>query len=332
LSQYLGDERTFFLEAHVLTISEKAKCYILFRITSENYMNKKNILFSLFCAVAILMSYSPVMAIYSSDKSEYYSHIALIPLVTIYLIFQGRHEIFAKQNYSFFTGILLLSIGLILYLVGRIIGIQLEKNDYASFIMLSVLIFINGAFILFYGLQAFKAALFPLLFLIFIIPIPAALMDGIIYFLQVGSTEFTNLLFTISGVPFVRDGFFFNLPNVSIEVAKQCSGIRSSLALFITALLAGYIFLKTNWKKVILVLCIIPIAMFKNGIRIATLSLLGNYVDPRILSSSLHKEGGVPFFILGLLLLSPILFFLRKTEGQGAGKKVQGTSIKSSGK
>ena len=281
-----------------------------------NYMNKKNVLFFLFCALAVLMSYSPVRALYSSDKSEYYSHIALIPLVTIYLIFQNRKEIFARQNYSFFKGIIFLLIGVALYIFGKIIGVQLEKNDFASIIMLSVVIFINGAFILFYGLQAFKAALFPLLFLIFVIPIPAVAMDHIINYLQVGSTEFTNLLFTISGVPFVRDGFVFNLPNVSIEVAKQCSGIRSGLALFITALLAGYLFLKTNWRKFILVLCSIPIAMFKNGIRIATLSLLGNYVDPRILSSSLHKDGGIPFFILGLALMAPILFFLRKTERQ----------------
>jgi exosortase len=262
------------------------------------------------------MSFAPVKALYSSNKSEYYSHIALIPLVSIYLIFQKRQEIFAKQNYSFFRGIIFLLIGVTLYISGRIIGIQLEKNDFASLIMLSVVIFTNGAFINFYGLQAFRAALFPLLFLIFVIPIPAVLMDHIIYFLQVGSTEFTNLLFMISGVPFVRDGFVFNLPNVSIEVAKQCSGIRSSLALFITALLAGHLFLKTNWKKFILVICIIPIAMFKNGIRIITLSLLGNYVDPRILASSLHKEGGLPFFILGLALLAPILFFLRKTENK----------------
>jgi exosortase len=277
---------------------------------------RRNIFFLLFLAIAFLMSFAPVKALYSSNKSEYYSHIALIPLVSIYLIFQKRQEIFAKQNYSFFRGIIFLLIGVKLYFSGRIIGIQLEKNDFASLIMLSVVIFTNGAFILFYGLQAFRAALFPLLFLIFVIPIPAVLMDHIIYFLQVGSTEFTNLLFMISGVPFVRDGFVFNLPNVSIEVAKQCSGIRSSLALFITALLAGHLFLKTNWKKFILVICIIPIAMFKNGIRIITLSLLGNYVDPRILASSLHKEGGLPFFILGLALLAPILFFLRKTENK----------------
>jgi exosortase len=122
------------------------------------------------------------------------------------------------------------------------------------------------------------------------------------------------LLFLASGVPFIRDGFIFHLPNISVEVAEQCSGIRSSMAIFIIAILAGYMFLKSYWKIIFLVICAVLIAMFKNGIRILTLSLLGNYVDPRILSSSLHREGGTPFFILGLLLLAPILFFLRRSE------------------
>ena len=97
-------------------------------------------------------------------------------------------------------------------------------------------------------------------------------------------------------------------------MARECSGIRSGLALFITALLAGHLFLKTWWKQVILVVCVFPITMFKNGIRITSLTLLGTYVDPRILQSSLHREGGIPFFILALLLMAPILFFLRRSE------------------
>ncbi len=139
-------------------------------------------------------------------------------------------------------------------------------------------------------------------------------MDWFIHLLQVGSTEFTNILLTLTGVPFFRKGFVFDLAGMSVEVAKQCSGIRSSLALLITALLAGHLFLNTGWKKAILALSIFPIAMFKNGIRIVTLTLLGTYVDPRILQSSLHREGGIPFFIVALLLLAPVLYFLRKTE------------------
>ena len=280
----------------------------------KEHLNTRNIVFLLFAAVTLIMAYTPIKALYSSNKSEYYSHIALIPLVSIYLVYIKREEIFAKVNYLFVVGIPVLLLGIALFLGGILWGAPLDKNNYASLIAFSIFIFINGAFILLYGMQAYRTALFPLLFLIFTVPIPTALMDNIIYFLQAGSTEFVNLLFLASGVPFVRDGFVFHLPNVSVEVAKQCSGIRSGMAIFIVAILAGYMFLKSYWKIIFLVVCAVLIAMLKNGIRILTLSLLGNYVDPRILESSLHREGGTPFFIVALLLLAPILFFLRRSE------------------
>jgi exosortase len=260
------------------------------------------------------MAYAPIQALYSSNKGEYYSHIALIPLVSIFLIYMKRKEIFARINYLFVVGIPVLLLGIAVFLGGMIWGMPLDKNNYASLMLFSIFIFINGAFILLYGSHAYRSALFPLLFLIFIVPIPTALMNNIIHFLQVGSTEFSHLLFLVSGVPFLRDGFVFHLPNISVEVAEQCSGIRSSMAIFIVALLAGYMFLKSYWRIIFFVICAVLVAMFKNSIRIITLSLSGNYVDPRILSSSLHREGGIPFFILGLLLLAPILFLLRRSE------------------
>ena len=118
------------------------------------------------------------------------------------------------------------------------------------------------------------------------IPIAAIIREEIIVFLQFGSTEFANLLFWISKAPYYREGFFFQLPGISAEVVPQCSGIRSGLVLFITALLAGYLFLNSSWRRIILVICVFPITMLKNGIRITTLTLLGTYVDPRILQSS----------------------------------------------
>ncbi len=280
----------------------------------KEHLNTRNIVFLLFVALALIMAYMPIKALYSSNKSEYYSHIALIPLVSIYLVYINREEIFAKVSYLFIVGIPVLLLGIALFLGGFLWGAPLDQNNYASLIAFSIFIFINGAFILLYGMQAYRSALFPLLFLIFTVPIPTALMDNIIHFLQVGSTEFVNLLFLASGVPFVRDGFVFQLPNISVEVAKQCSGIRSGMAIFIVAILAGYMFLKSYWKIIFLVVCAVLVAMLKNGIRILTLSLLGNYVDPRILESSLHREGGIPFFIVALLLLAPILFFLRRSE------------------
>ena len=289
-------------------------------------MKRKHLIFFLFCVLAFLMAYAPIKALYdSASQREYYSHIVLIPLVSIYLVFQKRKLVFSERENTEgrgahsprndrIAGISLLLAGVLLYFVGRGVGAGLNQNDFTAIIALAAVVFLNGAFILFYGLHAFKAALFPLLFLVFVIPIPGELMDGFIYFLQVGSTEFTNLLFTASGVPYLREGFVFHLTGMSVEVAKQCSGIRSGMALFITALLAGHLFLNTWWRKIILVAFIFPIAMFKNGIRIVTLTLLGTYVDPRVLQSSLHREGGIPFFIVALLMMAPILYWLRKGE------------------
>jgi exosortase len=115
-------------------------------------------------------------------------------------------------------------------------------------------------------------------------------------------------------MPVLRDACVFHLPGISIEVAPQCSGIRSSLALVITCVLAGHMFLETTWKKALLVLAVLPITMLKNGIRIVTLSVLAVYVDRGFLESSLHRDGGILFFILALLLMAPILFVLRKSE------------------
>jgi exosortase len=286
------------------------------------YFNKRNVLFCIFCAISLIIAYLSLKGLYySSSNREYYSHIILIPPISLYLIYQTRKEIFSKIEYSYNLGIPLLLAGGLIYFMGKSTEAYLNQNDFSSIIAFSTFIFINGAFILCYGIHAFKVAIFPLVFLLFIIPIPSLIMDGIIHFLQIGSAEFTNWLLMLSGIPYLRDGFVFHLPGQSVEVAKECSGIRSSLALFITALLAGHLFLRTWWKKIILVICVFPIAMFKNGIRITTLTLLGTYVDPRILQSSLHREGGIPFFIVALVLMAPILFFLRKSEGRDSKYK-----------
>jgi exosortase/archaeosortase family protein len=84
--------------------------------------------------------------------------------------------------------------------------------------------------------------------------------------------------------------------------------------MLILSLLAGYLLLKTQWKRLALVLVAIPVMIFKNAIRIATLSLLANYVDTAIIESRLHREGGIPFFIVALVLIYPILTLLIKTE------------------
>src|SRR5205085_5894171 len=127
-----------------------------------------------------------------------------------------------------------------------------------------------GAFALFFGSNAFRAALFPLLFLLFTVPIPEPVLSGVIYFLQKESSDASELFFRLAGVPYLRHGFIFALPGVTIQVAEECSGIRSTLALLITTLFGTYIVLRSSWKRGLVCLMVIPISILNNGLRIVT--------------------------------------------------------------
>jgi exosortase len=285
-------------------------------------MTGRNTLFLLFVGLSILAFYAPMkLLVESSLGNELYSHIILIPFVSIYLIYTGRRKIFQGSVASVIPGSILIVAGVVFSLAGRGLGTDFDQNDFLSLMTFAAVLCWIGGFILFYGLESSRLALFPLLFLFFMVPVPGFLMERIILLLQICSTEVSYGIFKLTGVPISREGFTFHLPGLSVEVAKQCGGIRSSLALFIVSILAGHLFL-TSWKrKFILSLWVLPITIVKNGIRIVTLSLLGVYVDPRILDSTLHRRGGIPFFIVALSLLGIVLWFLRRSESGGAFKE-----------
>ncbi|MGO9270530.1 MAG: exosortase/archaeosortase family protein [Terriglobia bacterium] len=171
-----------------------------------------------------------------------------------------------------------------------------------------------GGFILCYGTQAFRARGFPLRFSLLMVPLPHFLMDKPIEVIRHGSAEVASLFFRLAGVPVFRDGMRFSLPGLDMEVATQCSGIHSSLALFVLSLLVGHFYLKSGWKKVALSLSVLPIISLTNGFRIFTISWLSAYVDMSFIKGDLHRKGGVLFFLLGLMLLASLVRWLRIRE------------------
>lgn len=299
-------------------------CNELLGVQIARCRNKRNIFLFSFSIIALLMFYGPLKDLLrSSLHSDYYSHIVLIPLISGYLIYSKRKILTPKLGFSYKWGTILIVVGLSLYWFGREHEIQLKPNDYSCLVVLSAIVFWIGAFVFSCGTQAFQKAAFPLLFLVFMIPIPSVLMDKFILFLQKCSAEVTYLLFGLTGIPVAREGYVFHLPSISIEIANQCGGIRSTLALLITSILAAHLLLQTGWKKTFLVLSMFPITLLRNGVRIVTLSLLGIYVDEKILTHGfLHKSGGFIFFTPALGLLGLILFFLRKSEKKDCEQRI----------
>lgn len=270
------------------------------------------IIFTLGAIFVVLFSV-PLTAVAGALDSKLYSHIILVPVISSFVMYKERINIFSIKEYSPTVGSIFIIIGMSLYFVGRTL-VSLSQNDYLSIVAFAAVLYVIGSFIFIFGMRAARVGAFPLLFLLFIVPIPSAVATGIIAVLQKGSAVVADGLFTFTGVPYIRYGFTFHLETLSVEVAEQCSGIRSSLVLFIISVLAGHIFLRTGWRKIALSVSVFPIAIFKNGVRIVTLSLLGAYVDERILSSALHRRGGIPFFVIALIIWAPILWALRKSE------------------
>ena len=277
----------------------------------------RHTVFLLLCGVGAALFFSPMVQLLKmSFHSELYSHIPVIPLISLFILFVGRKRVLGDVSWGW-AGIVLLALGSAALLNGNRIG-GLDKNDYLSMVMAGAVLWFIGSFVLAYGGKAFKKAMFPLLLLAFVIPILKFILEPFVDLLLIGSAYFTDLIFSLTGVPVYREGFVFALPGVTIEVAEQCSGIRSSIALIITSVLAGYLFLKSGWTRLILVLSFFPITVFKNAMRIVTLSLLASYVDMRFITGSwLHKSGGIPFFVVGLVLMAPVLLALVNLEKKG---------------
>lgn len=278
----------------------------------------KHVLFVIPTAIGLILFRDPLRELVAlSSTSELYQHIPLIPLVSGYFLFLHRKDFPAISYGSPWAGTAGVAAGLSLFLLGGWIEPGLSRNDYLSLMMAGLVLWTLASFVLAYGMGGLKTCLFPMLFLVFIIPVPGFILDPAVTFLQTASAEVSDLIFMLTGVPFLRDGMVFTLPGIEVEVARECSGIRSSLALVITALIAGSLSLRFSWSKGALVAAILPVTIFKNGLRIVTLSLLGSYVDPVFITGHwLHRSGGIPFFVVGLILLIPVLWILRRIESR----------------
>ena len=272
--------------------------------------------------VTVVMA-GPLRALinYALDRENAHaSQIVLIPFISAALIYINRKNIFRSVHYSVVPAAFLLIPGLLFMVAGRTIGAGLEEGDHLALMAASMVFLWLGCFLLFYGTIAFRTAIFPMLFLGFFIPIPSAVLNTTITILQRGSAEMAFVILKLSGMPVLRESaYVIRMPDLVIQVAPECSGIRSGISLLISGLLAGHLFLRSMWRRGLLVIAAVPVLIFKNALRIATLSFLAVHVDHRILTSQLHREGGIPFFVLGLLLLYPVLVILIKSENKRNG-------------
>jgi exosortase C (VPDSG-CTERM-specific) len=258
-----------------------------------------------------------LMLIRYAAGSQLYSYILLVPFVSAYLLHLRRDQL--PKNYGIDLPLTMASLAAGLALRVFIYWLQFVKgapgeNDYLALLTLSFLCCLAAGGFFFFGRGWMRAAAFPLTYLIFMVPMPDAMADALETASKYASAEVANVLFHFSGTPFLRDGLMFQLPNITIEVAQQCSGIRSSWVLLMTSILAANMFLKTPWRRFALIAFVIPLAILRNAFRILVIGLLCVNVGPQMINSLIHRRGGPLFFMLSLIPFFLVLWWLRRGD------------------
>lgn len=285
----------------------------------ERFTGSKRLCGGVFALFLLCAAFLPVLVDWFriAMGSDLHSHVVIIPLVSIYLLFTGRDELARGSKASPLLGATVILIGVAA--VGGWVFLSASawsEVDLMALKMLSFVVLLWGIAAMFLGIRWVGSALFPLGFLLFMIPLPDLVVQGLERLLMVLSAQLSESLFSIGGIPVFRNGQVLELPGMILEVAEECSGIRSSWVLFITSVLGAYMFLPTATRRLSLVAAVLPVAILRNGIRIFVIGWLCVHHGPEMIDSWIHRRGGPVFFAASLVPLFLIAWCLRKRKAR----------------
>jgi exosortase len=252
----------------------------------------------LILAGALVWLYAPILLHLVGQwmRDPNYSHGFFVPAFSLYLLWQGRDRLRSLPLQPSWSGLMILGLALLVLMAG-VLGAELFLSRS------SLLIALAGLTVLMFGWNHLRAVIFPLAFLLFMIPIPTIVFNQITFPLQLLASKVAAVTLPVLGVPVLREGNIIQLPAMALEVAEACSGIRSLMSLATLAVIYGYLLERRALIRVLLVLAAIPIAVAANSLRIVGTGLLVQYWDPTKAEGFFHAFSGWLIFVVSLLLL-----------------------------
>lgn len=244
--------------------------------------------------------------------NEFNTYVLMVPFIALGMYFVRGHTIHSDKPclpgalaaFAVAASLLALAITQSLGPAGRL---ALEVQSFP--------VALAGLVLLFGGYRRFRDLLFPIALLICMVPLPPLAVRLIEHLLQYASAWLAFVLFRLIGLPVLRTGdVFIRLPGITLEVAPACSGIQSTVALFVLSLAAGYVFLHSAWLRVVLTLAVVPLGILRNAIRIVTVGDLCYRYGPQMIDSYVHRKGGWLFFLVFLVPFFALLFVLARFE------------------
>jgi len=239
--------------------------------------------------------------------NDNYSHGFLIPVIAAYMIWQKRGQLAQSEIRASKAGFFIVFFALCIFILGNI-GAEL-------FIMrTAIVITITGVCLFYLGSRTTMLIAVPLLYLMFMIPLPAIIWNKIAFPLQLFAANITSYAVKALGIPLLREGNIMHLPNTTLEVVDACSGLRSLASLLALSAAFAYISNLNAINQWILFFCAIPIAVVVNILRLTFTALLARYIGPQVAEGFLHDFSGILVFIVALGILYSIYSAMQVVE------------------
>jgi exosortase len=219
-----------------------------------------------------------------------YTHGFLVPLFSFYLLWRRRAALVMLPRKGSFLGF-----GVVLVGIGVLYLGDLGADN---FLVRSSLIMVVGGLVLFHlGPPVFRAVLFPLAFLFFMVPLPGVFFYAITFPLQQLAARQAAWALETFGVPVFLDGNIIHLAQLSLGVTEACSGIRSLISLAAGALAWAYLFLPVGWVTIFFVAATLPITIVANAARVVLTGLIGQYLGVEYASGFFHEFAGLVIYL-----------------------------------
>jgi len=235
---------------------------------------------------------------------EDYSASMLIPLVVLYLIWDNRGALAARPSKTSWLGLGVMFAGVALFWLGELAG------EFFTLYFSSWLTF-TGLCWLHLGWRKLKTIAFPILLLLAMFPLPNFIHGKLSFNLKLISSQMGVKMMQWLGMSAFREGNVIDLGFTQLQVVDACNGLRYLIPLIILGLIIAYFFKTVWWKRVLLVVSTIPIAVFVNSLRITSVGILYPIWGPKVAEGFFHDFSGWFIFILTVGFLAAVMGILK---------------------
>jgi exosortase len=228
-----------------------------------------------------------------------YTHGFVVPLASIWIVWSMRRTLARTEVEPKTWGLLVIAFALLQLLAGTLGAENFVAHS-------SLLVLMAGLTVSIFGTVMLRHLLFPIAWLIFMIPLPAIIFYAITFPLQLLASRMASGLLDVLRITNLREGNVMYFSHYTIGVVEACSGIRSLITLLAFAVLLGHLRSMRTWTQIVLAACTVPVALIFNAVRVASAGILGNYLGERWAEGTFHTATGIALFLSGLSMIALI--------------------------